>query len=133
MDKRLSKALEKVQSDTQRASSKSISSGINPAPLLGKADCPHCGGVGFLRVDVPLGHETERAHLLVLGRDGAVERSLALDLPYSDVAVDPLGRILAEHLQSWLAAGPARTFCSLSTRSDSSSPGMCRRCSISRR
>lgn len=25
--------------------------------MLGKPDCPHCGGVGFLRVDVPLGHE----------------------------------------------------------------------------
>jgi DNA replication protein DnaC len=57
MDKKLSKALEKVQSDTQTASSKSISSGIEPAPLLGKADCPHCGGIGFLRVDVPVGHE----------------------------------------------------------------------------
>ncbi len=30
---------------------------VNVAPLLGKPDCPHCGGVGFLRVDVPLGHE----------------------------------------------------------------------------
>ena len=25
--------------------------------MLGDPDCPHCGGVGFLRVDVPLGHE----------------------------------------------------------------------------
>jgi len=25
--------------------------------MLGKPDCPHCGGVGFLRADVPLGHE----------------------------------------------------------------------------
>ena len=25
--------------------------------MFGKADCPHCGGVGFLRMDVPLGHE----------------------------------------------------------------------------
>ena len=25
--------------------------------MLGKPDCPHCGGVGFLRLDVPLGHE----------------------------------------------------------------------------
>lgn len=25
--------------------------------MLGKADCPHCGGVGFLRLDVPVGHE----------------------------------------------------------------------------
>jgi len=25
--------------------------------MLGKPDCPHCGGVGFLRADVPVGHE----------------------------------------------------------------------------
>ena len=25
--------------------------------MLGDPDCPHCGGVGFLRVDVPVGHE----------------------------------------------------------------------------
>jgi|GEM_PF-4239662 len=29
----------------------------NVAPLLGKPDCPYCGGVGFLRVDVPVGHQ----------------------------------------------------------------------------
>lgn len=28
-----------------------------PGTSLGKADCPHCGGVGFLRLDVPVGHE----------------------------------------------------------------------------
>ncbi|GAB4463216.1 MAG: hypothetical protein Kow0070_23410 [Anaerolineales bacterium] len=57
MDKKLNKALEQVQRDIQTASSKNISGGIEPAPLLGKADCPHCGGIGFLRVDVPVGHE----------------------------------------------------------------------------
>ena len=25
--------------------------------MFGKPDCPHCGGVGYLRVDVPVGHE----------------------------------------------------------------------------
>ena len=30
---------------------------MSAAPLLGKPGCPHCGGVGFLRVDVPVGHE----------------------------------------------------------------------------
>ena len=25
--------------------------------MLGKPGCPHCGGVGFLRMDVPVGHE----------------------------------------------------------------------------
>ena len=38
-------------------SSQNISSELSAAPLLGKPDCPHCGGIGFLRVDVPVGHE----------------------------------------------------------------------------
>lgn len=56
MDKKISAALDKVLSATQKANSQNIST-ENAAPLLGKPDCPHCGGVGFLRVDVPLGHE----------------------------------------------------------------------------
>ena len=53
MDKR---TLERVRNDTQKASSPNTST-ESAAPLLGKADCPHCGGIGFLRVDVPVGHE----------------------------------------------------------------------------
>ena len=50
--------MSKVLNDTQKASSQNISNEISvPAPMLGKPDCPHCGGVGFLRVDVPVGHE----------------------------------------------------------------------------
>jgi len=50
--------MSKVLSDTQKASSLNTSTEISPsAQMLGKPDCPHCGGVGFLRVDVPLGHE----------------------------------------------------------------------------
>ena len=58
MDKKISRMLDKVQSDTQKASWRNISNVTNSStPMLGKPDCPHCGGVGFLRVDVPLGHE----------------------------------------------------------------------------
>ena len=57
MDKRISETLDKVLKDTPRASSPNTSSEMSAAPLLGKPDCPHCGGVGFLRLDVPLGHE----------------------------------------------------------------------------
>src|SRR5574339_1006442 len=56
MDKKISGTLDKVLSATQKASSPNTST-ENVAPLLGKADCPHCGGVGFLRLDVPVGHE----------------------------------------------------------------------------
>ncbi len=50
--------MSKVLTDTQKANSLNISNEISPsAQMLGKPDCPHCGGVGFLRVDVPLGHE----------------------------------------------------------------------------
>ena len=37
--------------------SQNISTEASAAPLLGKPDCPHCGGIGFLRLDVPVGHE----------------------------------------------------------------------------
>src|SRR5215510_2466978 len=57
MDKRINGTLSKVLSDTPRANSQNISIRANAAPLLGKPDCPHCGGVGFLRLDVPVGHE----------------------------------------------------------------------------
>ncbi|MCC6298654.1 MAG: ATP-binding protein [Anaerolineales bacterium] len=56
MDKKISATLDKVLSATPKASSPNIST-ANAAPMLGKPDCPHCGGVGFLRVDVPVGHE----------------------------------------------------------------------------
>ena len=55
MDKKISGTLDKVLNDTQKVSSQNIST--SAAPLLGKPDCLHCGGVGFLRVDVPVGHE----------------------------------------------------------------------------
>ena len=58
MEKKISKTLGKVQRDTQIVNSQSSSNEINPStPLLGKPDCPYCGGVGFLRLDVPVGHE----------------------------------------------------------------------------
>jgi DNA replication protein DnaC len=57
MDKRISETLDKVLNDTPRANSQNISNNANVAPLLGKPDCPHCGGIGFLRLDVPVGHE----------------------------------------------------------------------------
>src|SRR5215510_1136393 len=59
MDKRISETLDNVLNDTHRASSQNISNNVsnnNAAPLLGKPDCPHCGGIGFLRLDVPVGH-----------------------------------------------------------------------------
>jgi DNA replication protein DnaC len=57
MKEKIDKTLAKVQSDTQKASSKNTSTEIVPiAETLGKPDCPICGGVGFLRMDVPLGH-----------------------------------------------------------------------------
>ena len=58
MDKRISKTLSKVLNDTQKVNSQNISNQNSPSmQMFGKADCPHCGGVGFLRMDVPLGHE----------------------------------------------------------------------------
>ena len=58
MEKKISKTLAKVLNDTQEVNSQNISNQNSPSmQMFGKADCPHCGGVGFLRTDVPLGHE----------------------------------------------------------------------------
>ena len=58
MKEKIDKTLVKVQSDTQKASSKNTSTGIESvAESLGKPGCPICGGIGFLRLDVPPGHK----------------------------------------------------------------------------
>ena len=58
MDKKIGKTLTKVFKDTQTASSPSPSKEIETLlKTLGAPNCPHCGGAGFVRVDVPLGHE----------------------------------------------------------------------------
>jgi DNA replication protein DnaC len=58
MKEKIDKTLAKVKSGTRRANSKNISSAIElVAETLGRPDCPICGGVGFLRLDVPPGHE----------------------------------------------------------------------------
>jgi len=57
MKEKIDKTLAKVQKDTQKASSKNTSTEIEAvSETLGKPDCPHCGGVGFLRLDVPIDH-----------------------------------------------------------------------------
>ena len=58
MDKKINRTLSKVLNDIPKANSQNISNEMSAlAPMLGKPDCPHCGGVGFLRTDVPVGHE----------------------------------------------------------------------------
>lgn len=47
-----------MQSDIPKASSQSSSTELKPrVEPLGRPDCPYCQGVGFVRYDVPLGHE----------------------------------------------------------------------------
>ncbi len=47
-----------MQNDTPKASSPSSSSAIKSVEKpLGDPNCPHCGGVGYVRYDVPVGHE----------------------------------------------------------------------------
>ncbi|MCZ6530923.1 MAG: ATP-binding protein [Chloroflexi bacterium] len=42
--------------DTSRASLQTSGTPNGPADLLGDPDCPNCGGVGYLRLQVPVGH-----------------------------------------------------------------------------
>ena len=57
MKEKIDKTLAKVQKDTQKASSKNISNeDLVVTETLGDPNCEFCGGVGFLRSDVPVGH-----------------------------------------------------------------------------
>jgi DNA replication protein DnaC len=58
MKEKINKTLSKMRSDTRIASSPTSSTEIeNMVKPLGDPNCPHCGGVGYVRMDVPLGHE----------------------------------------------------------------------------
>jgi DNA replication protein DnaC len=47
-----------MQNDTLTATSQNSSTEIdNLVKTLGDPNCPHCGGVGYVRMDYPLGHE----------------------------------------------------------------------------
>jgi DNA replication protein DnaC len=57
MSERIDETLRKIAANTSKASTP-ISSNTDAAPsdLPGDPDCPVCGGVGYLRLDLPLGH-----------------------------------------------------------------------------
>src|SRR6266498_2867183 len=58
MKEKTNKTLTKVLTDTQIVNSQSSSNEIKSlVKTLGDPNCPHCGGVGYVRMDVPLGHE----------------------------------------------------------------------------
>jgi DNA replication protein DnaC len=58
MKEKIEKTLAKMQSDIPKASSTNTSTGIKPkSELLGNPNCPYCQGVGFVRYEVPMGHE----------------------------------------------------------------------------
>src|SRR3970040_201221 len=58
MKEKIDKTLSKMQTDTPTASSQNSSTEIEGMiKTLGDPNCPHCGGVGYVRYDVPIGHE----------------------------------------------------------------------------
>ena len=58
MEKKINKTLKKVRGDTQTVNSQNSSSETKSlVKTLGDPNCPHCGGVGYIRMDVPLDHE----------------------------------------------------------------------------
>jgi DNA replication protein DnaC len=57
MKEKIHKTLAKMQNDTPTANSQNTSNEIEPVKPLGDPNCPHCGGAGYIRYDVPVGHE----------------------------------------------------------------------------
>jgi DNA replication protein DnaC len=61
MSKKIDEILKRLAEDTSRASSQTSSNteesgNASPPDLPGDPDCPICGGLGYLRVDLPVGH-----------------------------------------------------------------------------
>ena len=53
---RLDETIRQLAGATQKTKSND-SSKVEPArATLGDPNCPHCGGIGYLRKDVPVGH-----------------------------------------------------------------------------
>ncbi|HET7142883.1 MAG TPA: ATP-binding protein [Anaerolineales bacterium] len=57
MKEKINKTLSKMQNDIPTVSSPNSSSESNVIKPLGDPNCPHCGGVGYVRYDVSLDHE----------------------------------------------------------------------------
>jgi DNA replication protein DnaC len=49
---RIDETLKKIATSTSKANTPITSS----TDLAGDPNCPHCGGLGYLRADVPMGH-----------------------------------------------------------------------------
>ncbi|MFQ5932922.1 MAG: ATP-binding protein, partial [Nitrospiraceae bacterium] len=56
MDERIEETPKEPVDATGRASSQTSGTPNGSADLLGDPDCPSCGGLGYLRVQVPVGH-----------------------------------------------------------------------------
>jgi DNA replication protein DnaC len=58
MDRKISKALKKVQRDTPIVNSPNSSNETKSlSKTLGDPNCQYCGGIGYIRLDVPVDHE----------------------------------------------------------------------------
>ncbi|MGD8405938.1 MAG: ATP-binding protein [Anaerolineales bacterium] len=100
MKEEIDKKLAKVQKDTQKASSKNISSEDIPAPeTLGDPDCEICGGVGFLRADVPVGHPDFGRLETCVCRSGEVARN-ARERLYEMSNLDKLSHLSFENFNT---------------------------------
>jgi DNA replication protein DnaC len=53
---RIDETIRQLASATSKTKSGDSSKADRPTDLLGDPNCPHCGGIGYLRKDVPIGH-----------------------------------------------------------------------------
>ena len=100
MKEKIDKTLAKVQSDTQKASSTNTSTEIESvSETLGKPDCEFCGGVGFLRSDVPVGHPNFGRLEACVCRSGEVAQNARQHL-YEMSNLDRLSHLTLENFRT---------------------------------
>jgi DNA replication protein DnaC len=92
MNEKISETLKRLAGDTSKATSPTSSSTEPRGELIGDPACPHCHGLGYVRLELPLGHPDFGRLQVCICRQAAV-RSLIRDRLYSLSQLDELERL----------------------------------------
>jgi DNA replication protein DnaC len=92
MNEKISETLKRLAGDMSKATSPTSSSTEPRSELLGDPACPHCHGLGYVRLELPLGHP-DFGRLQVCACRQAAVRSLIRDRLYSFSQLDELERL----------------------------------------
>ncbi|HUV27554.1 MAG TPA: ATP-binding protein [Anaerolineales bacterium] len=103
MSERIDETLKRIAAATSKENSPTSSSTDDPAAagradLLGDPECPHCAGLGYLRADVPIGHQDFGKILTCTCRQAQVSQQVHRRL-YSLSNLDELSHLTFDNFE----------------------------------